>query len=347
MMRKTHTMFFGLFLFTLGIQMTDGAEKSLFGLTEEQYWHEPTMQKPAMNFAKELLWKRKPGIFIDMPQAVFTDRKISVPLCGFRSQSTQLLHKFTLARSCKLVLINLQTGEIQAVQFARNPDIQDDVPPSPGWLIEDFSIDLAEQSDLGSKLGKYSARILSGPESSNSRQFALYPKQGEEKNIEFETRLKRFRIEGGPPYPLLSGMVFDAKYNSNQHQTGKHAIWELDTIDSEPTNTRVDLKFRIVGLPRFVYPIDKPQVDEQGHRVYAALPVQLLAFDENRVAAVSENFGVPVLSAPSGSPENPVLEGRISLKLSGLLNSNRKAKVLSIWAISMGHFAMAEIKEAK
>jgi hypothetical protein len=117
--------------------------------------------------------------------------------------------------------------------------------------------------------------------------------------------------------------------------------------DSTAAETRIDLKYQITGLPRFVYPKEKPHLDENGRRVYAALPVQLLAFDEGRIVVVSEKFGVPVMCPPGGTPESPVLEGRISLGIDQFLDKTRKPKSLSIWVITMGHFAMAEINEVK
>lgn len=346
-MRNAHSIVSGLLLLALGIQMTDGAEKSLFGLTDDQFWHEPTMQKPAMNFSKELLWKRKPGIFIDMPKSIHTNRNNSVPVCGFRSQNSDIAHRFTLAQTCKLVVTDLQTGEIQTAQYKRNPDIQDDEAPSPGWIVEDFSFDLLEQVKLESKMGAFTARILGGPESSNSKSFEIYPDEDSKKQPEIESQFKAARLQGGPTYLPLSLKIFDAKYITQQQIPGDGPVWEVVAQESNPAETRIELKYQVAGLPRFVYPKDKPHLDENGRRVYAALPVYLLAFDENRIAVVSEKLGLPVLAPPSGSSENPILEGRISLGLSGLLNQNRKPKALSIWVISMGHFAMAEIKEMK
>ena len=346
-MRNSIIQKIGLIITSMGIQMNDGADQSLFGLTEEQFWHDPTMQKSAANFGKELLWKRKPGIFIDMPNSIHTNQNTSVPVCGFRSQSSEITHRFTLARTCKLIVSDLQTGEIQTAQFKRNPDIQDEETPSPGWIVEDFSFDLLEQVKLESKFGKFTARILCGPESSNSKSFEIYPNKESKKQPEIESQFKSSRMGGGPPYPLLSLKKLDVKFPPQHQLPGNGTLWDVIVADSNASETHIDLKYQVAGLPRFVYPKNKPHLDENGRRVYASLPVQLLAFDEGRNVIISEKFGVPVMSQPGGSAENLVLEGRISLGMDQLMNKTRKPKSLSIWMISKGHFALTELKLGK
>ena len=346
LMRNSIVNTLGLIVTSMGIQMSDGADKSLFGLSEDQFWHEPIKQKPAVAFSTALLFDDKRGIFIDMPQVVHLDQHKSVPLCGFRSDDKEFLYRFQTAQTCKLVVTHISTGNIEVVQVDKTPDIRPN-PPSPGWFIESLDLNLLEQLNLGPKLGKYTARILCGPDSSNSRSFELYPKKGSKQLPETKSRLDLAGKAGGPPLPPISVKKFDVGFSAQLHFPGTGPVWEVVAQDSNPAEIRIELKFQVSGLPRFVYPKDKPHMDENGHRVYAALPVHLLAFDENRIAVVSEKLGLPVLAPPSGSSENPILEGRISLGLSGLLNQNRKPKALSIWVISMGHFALTEIKEIK
>lgn len=315
------------------------------GLSGDQYWRKPLHQAPVLAFGADLLSRDVEGIFIDAPSKVHLDRRGSVPLAVLRSGSTQELFRRPLGAVGQLVVVHLDSGALQAVKAGDPPPPDPDFEePSPGWSVDPLHIDLAESVNLGPGLGRYAAYILSGPQASNLRELALFPSTQSEMEPETAEAIRQLREAGGPLLPLLPGKSVDLTHEAAAPGAGPDPIWKLSHFQDAAGRSRVALEYRLDGLPRFVYPKERPHIDETGRRVHANLPVLLLAFDGKRALLLRKAVGLPVVAAPSGGPERPILAGHAALDLGKLLDLRRRPERLTLWALTLGHRAMIDLE---
>jgi hypothetical protein len=224
----------------------------------------------------------------------------------------------------------------------KDPDFEE---PSPGWSVEPLEIDVAEAVDLGPRLGRYAAYVLAGAEASNVRVFALFPDAESEAEPETAESLRQLREAGGPLLPLQLRKPVELIHGSAP-EAGPQPIWKLSQGMDKEGRLRLQLEYRLEGLPRFLYPGDRPHLDETGQRVHAQLPVMLLAFDGKRSLILRKALGLPVMTPPSGGPSRPILSGRVSMDLLRLLGRSVLPERLSIWALTLDQRALLGIDSA-
>lgn len=315
------------------------------GLSGDQYWQKPLHQRPVLAFGADLVSRDVEGIFIDAPAKVHLDRRGSVPLAVLRSGSTQELFRRPLGAVGQLVVVHLDSGGLQAVKAGDPPPPDPDFEePSPGWSVEPLHVDLAESVDLGPALGRYAAYILSGSEASNVRELTLLPSAQAEAEPETAEAIRQLREAGGPLLPLLRLESVDLIHETPAHEAGSFPLWKLSHFQDAAGRSRLSLTYRLEGLPRFVYPKERPHLDETGRRVHANLPVLLLAFDGQRALLLRKALGLPVVTAPTGAPERPVLAGHASLDLNRLLDLRRGPERITLWALTLDQRAMIDLE---
>jgi hypothetical protein len=313
------------------------------GLSGDAYWRKPRHQRAVLDFGSALVEKDVEGTFIDIPSKVHLDGRGSIPLVAVRGGSTRELFLRPLAAVGQLVVAHLESGALQAVKAGepppRDPDFEE---PSPGWSMEDLEADLAEAVNLGPRLGRYAAYVLCGAEASNLREFSLFPSAGAETDPETAERIRQLREAGGPLLPLLHRGSADLVHEPEPTPPGSEPLWRLAHIPATGGRSRLHLEYRLEGLPRFVYPGERPRLDETGRRVYANLPILLLGFDGTRALVLRKALGLPVVTAPSGVPERPVLQGHVSLDLEMLLSQAMPGR-LTLWALTLDRRAMIDL----
>lgn len=315
------------------------------GLSGDQYWQKPLHQDSVLAFGADLLSRDVEGIFIDAPSKVHLDKRGSVPLSVLRSGSTQELFRRPIAAVGQLVVVHLDSGALQAVKAGDPPHPDPDFEePSPGWSVEPLHVDLAESVNLGPGLGRYAAYILSGPEASNLREFTLFPSAEAETEPETAEAIRQLRETGGPSLSLLLRKSADLIHEATVPEADPFPLWKLSHFQDAEGRSRLSLAYRLEGLPRFVYPKERPHLDETGRRVHANLPVLLLAFDGKRALLLRKAIGLPVVTAPSGDPERPVLAGHASLDLGKLLDLRRRPEGLTLWALTLDQMAKIELE---
>lgn len=323
---------------------TAGAPGPL-GLSGDQYWEKPLHQPSVRGFGSDLLSGDVEGIFIDMPPKVHLDRRDSVPLAALRSGSTQELFRRPLGAVGQLVVVHLDSGALQAVKAGDPPPPDPDFEePSPGWSVEPLHADLMEAVNLGPRLGRYAAYILAGAEASNLREFALFPSEEAEGAPETAEALRQLREEGGALLPLLPRKSVDLAHEAPPAEAGPDPVWKLSHLRDSGGRSRIHLEYRLEGLPRFLYPQDRPHLDETGQRVHANLPVVLLAFDGKRALVLRKALGLPVVSAPTGVPAHPTVAGHVSLDLLKLLDRTAPPARLSLWALTLDRRALVDLE---
>jgi hypothetical protein len=314
---------------------------SPFGLSGEQYWLKPMDQPGPLAYGSDLLRKdsKAQGIHIDVPPKVLLDKHKTVPLIAFNSNSTADVSRFGLKRTAQIVLAQLETGTITMTKAAESPLPDPDRPePGPGWVVEDLETDAAE-AGLGPRLGRYAVCLLNGPDGSETRTFTVFPSAAAEHAVETGTALKALRHEGGAP-PLASAKRLHLRHEPlPQLPQGAMPF----TLAADPAGGhRVHLGFRLAALPRFIHPKDKPVLDDEGKRVFATLPVFLVAFDADRLPVHSQLLGLPIAAGPGGDPESPNLTGHVSFDLETLIQAKPGAK-LTLWALAMDRKAKLDL----
>lgn len=320
---------------------------SPFGLSGDQYWAKPMDQASVIAYGTDMAFKGREGrgIHIDVPPKVFLDKRKTVPLIAFNSNSLSDVHHFALRKTASIVLTHLETGKVGMTKAADTPvrDLNEpDGEPEPGWTVEDLVADAAE-AGLGPRLGRYAVFMLNGPDASETRTFSVFPSAAAESASETKAALKALRVEGGSPQPTASVKSLRLRHEPLPQLKDGAMPWQLAAGPGATEGHRVHLGFRIAGLPRFVHPGDKPILDEEGKRVLATLPVFLVAFDENRIVAFSRHLGVPVIAGPGVDPEAPILAGHVSFDLETLAKPLKAGSKLTLWAIAMDRKAKLEI----
>jgi len=323
--------------------MTISEEPGPFGLKGEQYWQEPLWQKSSRQFAASLLHDDVEGIFIDVPSKGYMDRHKTFPVCAFHAGSTEKLQKYSFHSTIQLVVSHLETGKIQIVKPGLAPGTEEP-ESSPGWLVQDLEVDIYSILDLNPKLGRYSAWALNGPECSNQRLFELYPSSESERNPEVLARLEKLRKEGGSPQPLFQGKNWGVIHQAPKPMDGAIPHWVLSKQQSGTSPYQIDLEYRIEGLPRFLFQKDKPHLDKSGKRIYANLPILIIGFDENRSLVIKQDIGLPVMNAPEGTAENPILSGHATFDVGLMLEGKKPVKALTLWAITMDQRSMVDLE---
>lgn len=320
--------------------------KGPFGLSDEQFWNNPMRQKTTGEFGDSLMGNDVDGIFIDMPGKVMLETHQTVPLVGFQSGSTEKVFKFNFKTTVQVIVIHLESGKISLTKPVASP-AKAGPKPSPGWTIRELEIDLGKIIDLSPKLGHYSVWLVNGSDASNTRQFRIFPNSPGGSSTEFLARTADLRMEGGSPYPLVPNGVFDLRQNPTSAPMDPGPIWNLKFDTSIAFHPRLELEYQIEARPRFVFPKSDSHLDETGNRVYANLPIMILGFDENRSIVIFEKIGLSVISKPGGTPENPTLGGRASFAIQSFMKGKSIPKRLSVWAVTLDHRCMAEIKASE
>ena len=320
---------------------------SPLGLSGEQYWSKPMGQPSVRAFMLDLLDKDSEGkgLHIDSPSKVYLDQHKSVPVIAFQSDSTKNVVRYGLRRSSHIILAHLETGKLNMAKAADTPMRDPNAPnaePGPGWVIDQVVADAAE-AGLGPGLGRYAVFMISGADASLTRTFSVFPSAAAETASETKVALKGLRHEGGPIRPLASAKLLRLRHEPLPPLKDGVMPWSLAADTSGQGGHRVHLGFRIAGLPRFVYPKDKPVLDEDGKRVLANLPVFLVAFDADRVVAISEHLGLPLFAGPGTDPEYPSLTGHVSFDLETLIKPQKPGTKLILWAIAMDRKAKLEL----
>lgn len=320
---------------------------SPFGLSGEQYWSEPFGQPQVSAFGNDLLFKMGEGrgLHIDVPAKVYRDKHKSIPLVAFQSDETRIIHNYPLRKSAHMVLAHLETGKINMAKAAETPMKDPNAPdgePGPGWVVDQVLADAAD-AGLGPGLGRYAVFMISGPDASNTRAFSVFPSAAAETASETKVALKGLRHEGGPVQPLASTKRLRLRHEPMPPLKDGVMPFQLapDTTGQSPH--RVHLGFRLAGLPRFVYPKDKPVQDDEGKRVFANLPVFLVAFDGDRTPVLIELIGLPIAAGPGLDPEAPTLAGHLSFDLETLIKPQKPGTKLTLWAICMDRKTKLEL----
>lgn len=317
------------------------------GLSGDQYWQKPLHQSSALAFGSDLLGKDVEGIFIDIPPKVHLDRRTGVPLAALRSGDTQELFRRPIAAVGQLVVVHLDSGALQAVKAGNPPPPDPDFEePSPGWSVEPLQADLADSVDLGPRLGRYAAYILSGAEASNLREFALFPSVRAETEPETAEAIRQLREKGGPLLPLQLRKPVDLVHEAgltSDSDSSPDPLWKLSHLQDAEGRGRLHLEYRLEALPRFLYSSDRPHLDEAGKRVHANLPVMFLAFDGKRSMLLRRALGLPVVTEPAGDPARPILSGHVSLDLARLLDRRTLPARLTVWALTLEQRAMVDL----
>lgn len=333
-----------LILLIMGSSMKDQSStenKGPSGLDEEQFWEQPLMQKSASLFGFKLLTDGKDGIFIDAPAKVFLDKHETAPLIGFRVGDTEKLRKFSFQTTTRLILSHLETGRIQVVKAdVAPPPGQEKPSASPGSVVIDVEADLIQFMGQEKKVGRFSVVMICGPEKSNQRIVTLYPSKKSEGSTELQQQLTNLRESGGAPLPVLLGKTLELKHEVGPEFDG--TAWKLSAV-KDPARDRIRLDYRLEVPPRLVNAADKPQVDENGKRIHAILPVTLIGFDENRSVVLHKSLGLPVAHPPAGEVGKPVLQGSVSLSLGKLMGTRAIPQPLYLWALTLDQSALAEL----
>jgi hypothetical protein len=189
--------------------------------------------------------------------------------------------------------------------------------------------------------------LVNGPDASNTREFQIIPKSPGGSSTEFLARTADLRMEGGSPYPLVPNGVYDLRQNPSIVSIDPGPIWNIKIDTRIASHPRLELEYQLEALPRFVYPKAEHHLDEKGNRVYANLPIMVLAFDENRSLVIFEKIGLPVISIPGGTTENPTLGGHASFSIQSFMKGKNIPKRLSVWAVTLDHRCLAEIKASE
>jgi hypothetical protein len=339
-MGSAHLLF--LLIQITGIAMSNHEEAGPFGLTGDQYWQQPLWQKPAQAFGDHLLLAKTDGIYIDAPSRIFLDKYKTIPVVAFHSGPSEILGHFSFNNSIQMIVSHLETGRIQMAKPGKTPP-NAEPDAAPGRSVRELEVDAASLFDLGPKLGRYSTWMLNGPEASNQRELRIYPSPAAEASQETQSRIDHLRKEGGSPYPLWAGPKMSL-VQEKLESTGKGQIWRLGNRVDPNGHPRLVLDYRIEGLPRFILPKEKPILDEQRNVIHGNLPVMFIVFDSNRALTLTKQFGIPVVSQPAGTPDKPVLSGNVSLDLSSLIDMSKAPQSRTIWAVSMNHSAMVDLK---
>lgn len=312
------------------------------GLQGDQYWSKPLEQPGPMAFGERLVDKDLDGLFLDAPPHVPLDKRRSIPLVVMRGGETVRLYRNPLRAIGQYIAVHLETGRIQMAKAAETPPREtESEEPSPGWSMESLESEFSEVLDLGPRLGRYRVRILCGNQSSPARDLELFPTADPAAPQEIQKGLTRLREEGGPPHAPLQGKTLGLAHAGAPAGDPKDPLFKIAVSPDAAGRPILHLAYRLLGLPRFVFPTDKPRLDADGKRIHASLPVLLAGFTEEGHAAFQLATGLPVMAAPGGDPKRPLLAGQLSLDLKALAGPAWKGKGLSVWAFAMDQAAQA------
>jgi hypothetical protein len=317
--------------------------KGPFGLKDEMFWNKPLWQPSVVDFRIKLGDDLADGMFLDTPDRIYGDRHKTIPLAMVRSGPTQKLFDYNLRTTARLVVSHLETGNIQIVKPGEAGGPARKRPDSPGWTSTELEADLRNIMDLGAGLGVYQAFLICGPQISNRKAFALFPSPEAEKKKETLDALERLRKEGGSPARMASLVALDIRQSPPSMDEASGPRWKAALERVQDGTIRLDLDYSLPVLPRFVLPSDKPLIRPDGSRVRAILPVYLVGFSEDRRICLDAFLGLPVQGEPGGTPERPVLEGRMNLSLSSLLGKALPEGKLTLWAVVLDQAVSAEV----
>jgi hypothetical protein len=260
-----------------------------------------------------------------------------------RSGPTQKLFDYNLRTTTRLVVSHLETGTIQIAKPGEAGGPARKRPDSPGWTSTELEADLRSIMDLGAGFGTYHAFLICGPQISNRKAFALFPSPEAVKDKETLENLDRMRKEGGAPARMANPITLGIRQYPPSADKAAGPRWKAALESAQDGTIRLELDYSLPVLPRFVLPTDKPLMSPEGSRVRAILPVYLVGFNEDRRICLDSFLGLPVQGEPGGTPERPVLEGRMNLSLSPLLGRALPEGKLILWAVVLDQVASAEV----
>jgi hypothetical protein len=325
-------------------------ETGPLGLAGEQYWNDPVSS--ALGVGEDRLFNEAEGMLIDAPKKVFIKERNSVPLICLRTIARYKLRKYSLETTTQLLAVHLETGNAVLVKLMRSPDIHDNSAVSRGYSNEWHVAELQSSSkpleppimQIASHPGNNLLMLLCGPESSNQRVIEIIPDKESEKNGVYKTSIKKLR-QSGPPPDISNGLLLQPNHQALL-PPGEEKIWEVTAEKEGDDDYRVSIRYRVRGLPSFIYSEDARPLGAEKNRVFAALPVYAVICDENRTPFVFQKIILPVITPPTGDKDTPTLSGHTSFLLSKIASFQNK-KFLYAWFLYMANMQLVKIELEK
>lgn len=310
------------------------------GLSDEQYWNDPASL--VSDIISDRMFAEKDGFLIGCPQKVFLDKHHTVPMLCIHTAETNKFVRHTLTTTTQLVSVCLETGDVQLVKLAPSPAIKDTRNHPPGFSSRKLVVDLKKMGVI-STIGRYTTLLLSGSENSNQQIVEIIPDSDKKSIDNYQISIASYRQTGTelPVKDAYNELLIQSHDNQNTKNIANY--FNIKQTPEGKSEFRINMDFKISGLPRFLYK-EKLPISPDKKQIFAALPIAIIGFNEERILIINERFAIPITIPITGTEECPVFSGNVSFPLSALLPNGFTGKKVALWCISMEYFSLVEIE---